>query len=166
MRAGFDPFRRGRLPVLIAALSLVGAAGSIGESFFYSREVPLFSGRGLSPSGGAWAATPQPPRRPDQFDQPASPSTTPVNEPKFSPSKPSQAPQSKQPQALPSKSPQAAPVGRAPVDVDVDKLQPYNLPPAPRERMRQCGEEWRKLKSEGKSAGLIWRGFAEKCLIR
>jgi type IV secretory pathway VirB10-like protein len=53
---------------------------------------------------------------------------------------------------------------RAPVDIDPEKLQPYNLPPASRQRMRLCGERWRDLKMAGKSAGLTWRSFAEKCL--
>jgi hypothetical protein len=53
---------------------------------------------------------------------------------------------------------------RAPVDIDPEKLQPYNLPPASRQRMRLCGERWRDLKLAGKSAGLTWRSFAEKCL--
>ncbi len=79
---------------------------------------------------------------------------------------PYQAQPPKAPQSLPAKAPQASPAGRAPVDVDVDKLQPYNLPTASRERMHQCGDEWRKMKMEGKSGGLIWRNFAEKCLTR
>jgi hypothetical protein len=57
-----------------------------------------------------------------------------------------------------------APPQRAPVDIDPEKLQPYNLPPASRQRMRLCGERWRDLKMAGKSAGLTWRSFAEKCL--
>ena len=32
--------------------------------------------------------------------------------------------------------------------------------------MHQCGDEWRKLKMDGHSAGLTWRIFAEKCLPR
>jgi hypothetical protein len=139
MRAGFDPSRctkpapasatkiRARLPILLAVLTIAAAE----------------------------AATPQPPRRPDQIDQPAA-----------APSESPQASPTQKPQASPSKAPQTAPPGRAPVDVDVDKLQPSNLPPASRERMHQCGEEWRKLKMEGRSAGLIWRSFAEKCLTR
>jgi hypothetical protein len=179
MRAGFDLFRwtkrapasagndhaifRSRLPVLLAALSFAGAAilfpggvvlslpggaflslpGGAFLSFPGGAVLSFPGGAVLSFPGGAWAATPQPPRRP-QFEQP----TTPENAPS------------------PQSAPQAAPAGRAPVDVDVDKLQPYNLPLASRERMHQCGEEWRKLKIEGRSAGLIWRGFAEKCLTR
>jgi hypothetical protein len=69
------------------------------------------------------------------------------------------------PQSAPAETPQSQPA-RAPVDVDVDKLQPFNLPPASRERMHQCGDEWRKLKMAGHSAGLTWRIFAEKCLPR
>jgi hypothetical protein len=69
------------------------------------------------------------------------------------------------PQSAPAETP-TSPPARAPVDVDVDKLQPYNLPPASRERMHQCGDEWRKLKMDGHSTGLTWRIFAEKCLPR
>jgi hypothetical protein len=75
------------------------------------------------------------------------------------------APSVPAPQSAPADAP-ASPPARAPVDVDVDKLQPYNLPPASRERMHQCGDEWRKLKMAGHSAGLTWRIFAEKCLPR
>jgi hypothetical protein len=53
-----------------------------------------------------------------------------------------------------------------PVDVDVNSLQPYNLPPASRETMRRCGDEWRKLKLSGQARDQNWRGFAEKCLLR
>ncbi|MCW2315369.1 hypothetical protein M2322_000903 [Rhodoblastus acidophilus] len=56
--------------------------------------------------------------------------------------------------------------GRQPVDVDVQTLQPYNLPPASREKMRACGEEWRTLKLAGQATGLTWRSFAEKCLVK
>ncbi len=86
----------------------------------------------------AHASTPRPPRRPDEFGKPASSGS------------PSQTP----------------PGGRMPVDVDVNGLQPYNLPSASREKMHQCGDEWRKLKMAGQSKGLIWRSFAEKCLTR
>jgi hypothetical protein len=58
------------------------------------------------------------------------------------------------------------PSGRQPVDVDVQSLQPYNLPPASREKMRACGEQWRSLKLAGQATGLTWRLFAEKCLVK
>jgi hypothetical protein len=92
----------------------------------------------------ALAATPQPPRRPAE-SAPA---------PNASP------PASSEPQSPPP----AQPPQRQPVDIDPDKLQPLNLPPASRQRMRLCGERWRDLKMAGKSAGLTWRSFAEKCL--
>ncbi len=77
------------------------------------------------------------------------------------PPNPSQepAPQPAAPAAQPAPAPQ-----RQPVDIDPDKLQPYNLPPASRQRVRLCGERWRDLKMAGRSAGLTWRSFAEKCL--
>lgn len=56
--------------------------------------------------------------------------------------------------------------GRQPVDIDVQTLKPYNLPPASREKMRACGEEWRTLKLAGQATGLTWRSFAEKCLVK
>ena len=60
----------------------------------------------------------------------------------------------------------APPVGRQPVDVDVQSLQPYNLPSASRAKMRACGEEWRAMKLAGRAVGLTWRIFAEQCLVK
>ena len=93
---------------------------------------------------GAAIGAPLPPRRPPEFSPPPTVRTAPQTSP-----------------AAP-----AEPLGRAPVDVDVNALQPFNLPPASRQQMRKCGEEWRELKMGGKSSGLIWRNFAEKCLAR
>ena len=101
---------------------------------------------------GAATGAPLPPPRPPEFSAPAiaktAPQIPPVEPAAQQPSKP------------------AAPGGREPADVDVNKLQPYNLPPATREKMHQCGDEWRKLKMAGKASGLVWRSFAEKCLAR
>jgi len=110
---------------------------------------------GLVLTGAALAAIPQPQPRPPEFGKPA-PVETPPDQP---PSAPQNAP------TVPA-APQTPPSGRAPVDVDVNTLQPFNLPPASREKMHQCGDEWRKLKLDGKSRGLTWRSFAEKCLVR
>ena len=93
---------------------------------------------------GAAIGAPTPPRRPPEFNPPKVARTAPPTSP----------------------APPAEPGGRAPVDVDVNALQPFNLPPASRQQMRQCGEEWRALKMAGKSNGLVWRSFAEKCLTR
>ena len=70
--------------------------------------------------------------------------------------------------AEPASPPPAAPAppARQPVDVDVQSLQPYNLPPASRAKMRACGEEWRAMKLAGQAVGLTWRTFAEKCLVK
>lgn len=57
-----------------------------------------------------------------------------------------------------------APPTHQPIDVDPSTFVPYNLPPASRQRMRLCGERWRDLKMTGKSNGLTWRSFANKCL--
>jgi hypothetical protein len=103
----------------------------------------LIFGAALALAGVAIGA-PLPPRRPAEF----SPPTTIRTAPQTSPSAP------------------AEPGGREPVDVDVNALQPFNLPAASRQQMRQCGEEWRALKMAGKSSGLVWRNFAEKCLAR
>jgi hypothetical protein len=102
----------------------------------------------------AAAATgaPLPPPRPPEFTAPETAKTA----PQIPPVEPA-TPQTSQP---------PAPGGRQPADVDVNRLQPYNLPPATREKMHQCGDEWRKLKMAGKAAGLVWRSFAEKCLVR
>jgi hypothetical protein len=93
---------------------------------------------------GAAIGAPTPPPRPPEFNPPKVARTAPPTSP-----------------AAP-----AEPGGRAPVDVDINALQPFNLPPASRQQMRQCGEEWRALKMAGKSNGLVWRSFAEKCLTR
>jgi hypothetical protein len=95
-------------------------------------------------AGALEASPPPPPRRPNEIGKPPAPAKP----------SPKPAPQT------------TAPAGRAPVDIDVNKLEPYNLPPASREKMHQCGDEWRKLKLAGKSEGLIWRSFAATCLTR
>ena len=114
-------------------------------------------------AGSAWSAIPAPPRRPPELTPAESPQTTPASTPQpapASPAPPSTAPQSPARQnATPEQPPQ-----RQPVDIEPEKLQPYNLPPASRQRMRLCGERWRDLKMAGKSEGLTWRSFAEKCL--
>jgi hypothetical protein len=130
------------LLALCAGLVLAGAA-----------LVP--AGAALVPAGAALAAIPAPPPRPPEFGKPA-PAETP---PEQNPTAPKSAP------TAPA-APQTPPSDRTPIDVDVNQLQPFNLPPASRERMHQCGDEWRKLKMTGQSRGLIWRGFAEKCLAR
>jgi len=100
-------------------------------------------------AGALVGATPLPPRRPPELTPPSAPAPQPAPTPdKAAP-----------PEAAPNAGPQ-----RQPVDVDAAQLQPYNLPPASRQRMRLCGERWRDLKMAGESAGLTWRSFAEKCL--
>ncbi|MGO8740566.1 hypothetical protein [Rhodoblastus sp.] len=98
--------------------------------------------------GAARAALPFPPRRPPEFTAPVAP---PPNVPA-----PESAPQTPQSSSAPDQ--------RMPVDIDPDAVKPFNLPPASRQRMRLCGERWRDLKRTGKSEGLTWRSFAEKCL--
>ncbi|MBB4196699.1 hypothetical protein CCR94_12105 [Rhodoblastus sphagnicola] len=99
-------------------------------------------------AAAAPAATPAPPARPPEFGKAAAPSAT-------------------TPEACAPNCPNAgAATGRQPVDVDVGSLQPYNLPPASRERMRACGEDWRARKLAGQATGLTWRSFAEKCLVQ
>ncbi len=122
------------------------------ESFFRMATAVLLAGAFLTAS--ALCATPEPPRRPAKSVKP------PANDAAPPPQKP--APDNAAPQT-PAPA-QAAPPARAPIDVDPTKLQPYNLPPASRQRMRLCGERWRDLKMAGKSVGLTWRSFAEKCL--
>jgi len=70
------------------------------------------------------------------------------------------------PNAAASAAPAAAPAERQPVDVDPQSLQPYNLPPASRAKMRACGEEWRDMKLAGAAGGWTWKTFAEKCLVK
>jgi hypothetical protein len=117
----------------------------------------------LLPTGAAQAATSEPPRRPVKSVRPPVKDLPPAKD--ATPPKPSQQP-SQQPSPQPA-APAAQPAPepqRQPADVDPDKLQPYNLPPASRQRIRLCGERWRDLKMAGRSAGLTWRSFAEKCL--
>ncbi|WP_294540755.1 hypothetical protein [uncultured Rhodoblastus sp.] len=109
----------------------------------------LFIGAELALAGVAVGA-PLPPRRPPEFSAPTTA--------KVAPQPPASAPAATQPPE--------APGGRLPVNVDIDTLAPFNLPAASRQQMRQCGEEWRALKMAGKSAGLVWRSFAQKCLAR
>lgn len=90
---------------------------------------------------------------------PASPNPASPNPASSSPATPSQTPTSPAPETAAPPAP-----ARTPADVDPEKLQPFNLPPASRQRMRICGEQWRDLKMAGKSVGLTWRSFAEKCL--
>lgn len=128
----------------------------------------------FQPLAGAEAQSPQRPRvqsSPAAKAKPAAkkPSATRAPAKKTAPLKPAANPRPAPPAVAPTpdeaKAP-ATPPGRAPVDVDVDKLKPYNLPPASREKMHQCGDEWRKLKLAGQAMGLTWRLFAEKCLPR
>ena len=101
--------------------------------------------------GGVCAAAPEPPQRPAEFGRAtAAPDTS--------------TPTAAAPNACASPSCPAA-GGREPVDVDMDSLKPYNLPPASRAKMRACGEQWRDLKLAGNATGLTWRTFAEKCLV-
>ncbi len=137
--------------LLVAMLALACFAGtSIAQT-----PAPSQSGKPRPP---AKTQTPAKTRAPAKSRAPAK-AKSPVPAKPATPAAPAPQP------AAPSPAP-ASPPGRAPVDVDVDKLQPYNLPPASRERMHQCGDEWRKLKMDGGSAGLTWRIFAEKCLPR
>jgi hypothetical protein len=85
-------------------------------------------------------AVPAPPRRPPKETSPA-PLTSAVAPP------PTPAPLSELP----------------PLDVSVP---PPTLPRAARATMRSCALEWEKLKLEGRTVGLMWRDFAEKCLTR
>ncbi|MCI4683927.1 hypothetical protein [Candidatus Rhodoblastus alkanivorans] len=109
-------------------------------------------------AGAALGAIPQPPRRPPEYMAPAQPQGAPP------PAAQPEAPANLAPQK-PATAPTTVPsTQRVPVDVDPATLKPFNLPPASRQRMRLCGERWRDLKMAGKSEGLTWRSFAEKCL--
>jgi hypothetical protein len=101
-------------------------------------------------SCAAGRAAPLPPLRPAEFVR---------GQPSPNPAQPNPSPPG-------AAAPALAPDGRLPVDVDVQQLQPYNLPPASRAKMRACGEEWRAMKLAGQAAGLTWRTFAEKCLVK
>jgi hypothetical protein len=131
--------------MLRAGTGLLQANASNETSVRMKQRRLLIVGAALVLAGAAIGApTPTPPRRPPEFNPPKVARTAPPTSP-----------------AAP-----AEPGGRAPVDVDINALQPFNLPPASRQQMRQCGEEWRALKMAGKTNGLVWRSFAEKCLTR
>lgn len=129
--------------MLRAGTGLLQANASNETSVRMKQRRLLIVGAALVLAGAAIGA-PTPPRRPPEFNPPKVARTAPPTSP-----------------AAP-----AEPGGRAPVDVDINALQPFNLPPASRQQMRQCGEEWRALKMAGKTNGLVWRSFAEKCLTR
>ncbi len=43
---------------------------------------------------------------------------------------------------------------------------PFNLPQAPRTRMRACGERWQNIKLTGQAGDQTWREYATKCLAQ
>jgi hypothetical protein len=45
-------------------------------------------------------------------------------------------------------------------------VPPPRLPPAPREKMHACADEWAKLKMETRGTPPMWRDFAGECLTR
>lgn len=49
-------------------------------------------------------------------------------------------------------------------DDDEGPLKPFDLPAAPRARMRECGENWQKIKMSGEAGDRTWREFATVCL--
>jgi len=59
----------------------------------------------------------------------------------------------------------ATPQTTAPVSSDMLPA-PQALPPASRQRMHQCGEEWTKMKASGAAADQTWRDFAMVCLAK
>jgi hypothetical protein len=52
----------------------------------------------------------------------------------------------------------------APAPEDETLPKPFNLPSAPRSRMKTCGERWQSIKMAGQAADETWREFATKCL--
>lgn len=42
--------------------------------------------------------------------------------------------------------------------------KPFDLPVAPRARMRSCGQKWQAVKMSGQAGSDTWREFATKCL--
>jgi len=174
MRAGFGFFRvklpvahsfeRSRQAVARGVLAAMLALACVAGTSMAQTPPPGSSGKSRAPAKSPVPAKSRIPTKAPPAAKARSPakSRAPAKNPV--PAKPV-APSAPAPQPAPAETP-ASPPARAPVDVDVDKLQPYNLPPASRERMHQCGDEWRKLKMDGHSTGLTWRIFAEKCLPR
>jgi hypothetical protein len=57
------------------------------------------------------------------------------------------------------------PVAAPPPAADDETLpKPFDLPAAPRSRMRACGERWQSIKMAGQAADQTWREFATGCL--
>ena len=173
MRAGFGFFRvrisfahgfkRRRQAVVRAVLATMLALACVAGTAMAQTPTSGSSGRPRAPAKSrvppkAQPAAKLPTAKTRAPEKSRAPAKNPVPPKPVTPSAPA-------PQSAPAEAP-ASPPARAPVDVDVNKLQPYNLPPASRERMHQCGDEWRKLKMAGHSTGLTWRIFAEKCLPR
>jgi hypothetical protein len=61
----------------------------------------------------------------------------------------------------------APPKARLPVPPPPDtSAPPPKLPPASREQMHACADEWAKLKMEARGPLPLWRTFAVECLTR
>lgn len=54
----------------------------------------------------------------------------------------------------------------APLPPPDTKSPPPMLPQASRERMRECADEWSRIKKEARGPLPMWRDFANKCLTR
>ncbi len=64
---------------------------------------------------------------------------------------------------------QGAPPPKAPLPVPPPpdtSLPPPRLPPASREKMHACADEWTKLKSEARGPLPLWRAFAGEFITR
>ncbi|WP_162009704.1 hypothetical protein [Methylocystis heyeri] len=89
------------------------------------------------------------------------------------------APQQQKKQVPPPQSPPQRPAGEpspegaspkrptlAPLPPPDTSSPPPMLPQASRERMRECAEEWARMKTQTPGALPMWRNFAAKCLTR
>ena len=110
------------------------------------------------------AATPLPPTRPLSVGGDATSAAVPQT-----PMAPQTAPSSAaQTQAAAPPQPPTAPETSTPATRDATWKAGATgpLPPAPRQRIHECGLEWEKMKMAGQTIDKSWRDFAEICLTR
>ncbi len=88
------------------------------------------------------------------------------SKPSAIPSPPSQ-PGSPSPSSAPSQQDNSSAKSKlAPFPPPDTKSPPPMLPQASRERMRECADEWSRMKKEARGPLPLWRNFASKCLTR
>jgi hypothetical protein len=57
-----------------------------------------------------------------------------------------------------------SPAAAATKEKTTKKKEPTEKQKAARQRMKDCGAEWRAMKKAGKAKGTTWRKFSKECL--